>query len=127
MAGSLLLFHGLALVLVALAERKGIASPLLAEAIFAATGWIAMAAMVFATVYLFWKVFAERLVTVRYACGALVISVAIGAAWLTVLHAAGVQLAGLPATNTVSILSPLLLLLMASVLAPWSLHRIRHT
>ena len=80
-----------------------------------------------ATVYLFWAAFAERLLTLRSACGAVLVSAAFGAAWLTVLRAAGVQLAGMPAMDAVWMLSPALLPLMASVLAPWSLSRIRHT
>jgi hypothetical protein len=83
--------------------------------------------MMFTTVYVCWSGFAERVLTIRYASGAVAISTAFGAAWLTVLHMAGVQLAGMSAMNAVSILSPVLLPLMASVLAPWSLNRIRHT
>ena len=44
-----------------------------------------------------------------------------------VQHMAGVQLAAMSASNAASTLSPALLPLMASVLAPWSLSRIRHT
>ena len=71
--------------------------------------WIAAAAMVFTTVYVFWSGFAERVLTIRYASGAVAISAAFGAAWLTVLHMAGVQLAGMSAMNAVWILSPALL------------------
>ena len=53
----------------------------LLDAIVRATGWIAVAAMVITTIYLFWSGFAERVLTVRYACGALVISAAFAAAW----------------------------------------------
>jgi hypothetical protein len=80
---------------------------------------------VFATIYLTWKVFAERLLSLRSAVGIVLISAAFGAAWLTVLRAAGVQLAG-TTMHVVWMLSPALLPLMASVLAPWSLSRIRH-
>ena len=80
-AGSLLLFHGLALVLLAWAASRGIAPEFLLGAIFRATGWIALAAMVFTTIYLIWSGFADRALTVRYACGAVVISAAFGAAW----------------------------------------------
>jgi hypothetical protein len=52
---------------------------------------------------------------------------AFGAAWLTVLHMAGVQLVGMSAMNAVWILSPALLPPIFSLLAPWSLSRIRHT
>ena len=99
----------------------------LADALFGATPWIAAAALVLATVYLFWRSLAERLLTLRQACGALLVSAAFGAAWVTVLRAAGVQLAGMSTADAVWMLSPALLTLMASVLAPWSLSRIRHT
>jgi hypothetical protein len=125
-AASLLLLSGFGLALLALAGRYGIVSMFLVDTLFSATRWIAAAAMVLVTVWLLWSAFAERLLTVRYACGALVISAVFGAAWLTVLHAAGVQLAGMSATNAVSMLWPLLLPLMAGALAPWSLNRIRH-
>ena len=83
--------------------------------------------MVFTTVYIFWSGFAERVLTIRYAGGAVALSAAFGAAWLTMLHIAGVQLAGMSAMNAISVVSPALLPLMASGLAPWSLGRIRHT
>ncbi len=125
-ATSVLLLLGLALGSLAAAERYGIVPAFLVNALFAATRWIAVAAMVFATFYVFARGFAERVLTRRYAGGALVISASCAAAWLTVLHVAGVQLAGMSATNAVSILSPALLPLMVSVLTPWSLNRIRH-
>ena len=40
---------------------------------------------------------------------------------------AGVQLAGVPATDAVCMLSPVLLPLTVGILAPWSLSRVRHT
>ena len=126
-AASSLLLSGLALALLALAERNGIVSPFVFDALSAAARWIFFGAMVFTTVYVFWSGFAERVLTIRYASGAVAISAAFGAAWLTVLHIAGVQLAGMSAMNAISVVSPALLPLMASVLAPWSLSRIRHT
>jgi hypothetical protein len=126
-AASSLLLSGLALALLGLAERKGIVSPFVFDALFAAARWIFFGAMVFTTVYVFWSGFAERVLTIRYASGALAISAAFGAAWLTVLHTAGVQLAGMSAMNAVSILLPVLLPLTVSALAPWSLSRVRHT
>jgi hypothetical protein len=123
---SLLLLYGLALALLALAGRSGIVSASLPDVLFGATRWIAASAMVLATVYLFWSGLAERLLTPRYLWGAVLVSAVFAVAWMTVLRAVGVQLAGMPATNAVSILSPALLPLMASVLAPWSLNRIRH-
>ena len=56
----------------------------------------------------------------------MLVSAAFGAAWLTMLRAAGVSLAGMPATDAAWMLSPALLPLTISVLAPWSLSRIRH-
>ncbi len=64
-AGSLLLLHGLVLVLLALADTAGIASEFLLDALFGATRWIDAPAIVFATVYVFWSGFAERVLTLR--------------------------------------------------------------
>ena len=126
-AASSLLLSGLALALLALAERNGIVPPFVFDTLFVAARWIFVGAMVFTTAYVLWRGFAERVLTLRYASGAVAISAAFGAAWLTALHIAGVQLAGMSATNVISIVSPALLPLMGSVLAPWSLSRIRHT
>jgi hypothetical protein len=126
-AASSLLLSGLALALLAGAERNGIVSPVVVIAIVAAARWIVLASLVFTTVYVFWSGFAERVLTVGYACGALAISAACAVAWLTLLQGAGVQLAGMSTANAVSMLSPPLLSLTATVLAPWSLSRIRHT
>ena len=90
-AASSLLLSGLALALLALAERNGIVSPSVFDALSAAARWAFFAAMVFTIVYVFWRSFAERTM------------------------------------DSVWMLSPALLPLMASVLAPWSLSRIRHT
>ena len=125
-AASSLLLSGLALALLALAERNGIVSPFVFDALFAAARWIFFGAMVFTTVYIFWIGFAERVLTIRYASGAVAISAAFGAAWLTALHIAGVQLAGMSAMDVVWMLSPALLPLTFSALAPWSYSRIRH-
>jgi len=125
-AASSLLLSGLALALLALAEQNGNVSPFVFDALFTTARWIFVGAMVFTTVYVFWRGFAERVLTMRYAGGAVAISAAFLAAWLTALHIAGVQLAGMSVMNAISVVSPALLPLMASVLAPWSLSRIRH-
>jgi hypothetical protein len=125
-AASSLLLSGLALGLLALAERNGIVSPFVFDAIFATARWIFFGAMVFTTVYVFWSGFTERVLTIRYAGGAVAISAAFGAAWLTMLRAAGLQLAGAPTMDALWMLSPTVLPLMAGILAPWSLNRIRH-
>jgi hypothetical protein len=101
-------------------------SPVVFDALLAAARWVFVGAMVLATVYLFWSGFAERVLTIRYAGGAVAMAAAFGAAWVTSLHMIGAQLAGMSATNAVSVLSPALLPLTIGVLAPWSLSRIRH-
>ena len=90
------------LVLLALAEQYGIASTLVFYAAQDLTNRViavVAAASVLATVYLFWSVLAERLLTLRQACGVLLVSAAFAAAWVTVLSAAGVQLTTMPATD----------------------------
>ena len=87
----------------------------------------AASAFVLAAGYLLWRGVAEQLLTLGHACGAVLVSAAFGAAWLTMLGAAGVSLAGMPAADAVWMLSPAMLPLTISVLAPWSLNRIRHT
>jgi hypothetical protein len=128
-AGSLLLLYGLVLVLLFQAEQYGIASEfVLYEAQDVTNSVIAVvaAAGVLATVYLFGTVLAERLLTLRQAAGAILLSAAFGAAWVTVLNSAGVPLSAMPARDAVGMMSPVLLPLLASDLAPWSLSRIRH-
>jgi hypothetical protein len=122
-----LLLSCLALALLALAKRNGIVSPFVFDALFAAARGIFFGATVFTTVYVFRSGFAERVLTVRYAGGAVAIWAAFGAAWVTGLHIAGVQISGMSAMNAISVVSPTLLPLMASGLAPWSYSRIRHT
>jgi len=126
-AASSLLLSGLALALLALGERNRIVSPFVVDATLAAARWLLLAAIVSTIVYVFWSGFAERVLTIRYASSTLAVSAAFGAAWLTVLHIAGVQLAGMPAMNAVWMLSPALLPLTIGVLAPWSYSRVRHT
>jgi hypothetical protein len=125
-AASLLLIYVLVLAVLPLAERSGLASAVLVDTLFAATNWIAAAAVIGAVARLFWSGFAERVLTVRYACGVLAISAAFWAAWATLLAKASVTLSEMPASNVASMLTLLLLPLLASVLAPWSFSRIRH-
>ena len=115
-----LLSWGLALALLALDGYRGIGL------LFGPTRFIDAPALVLATVYISWRAFAERLLTLRWAFGIVLVSVAFATGWVTLLRAAGVQIAGLPAMDAVWMLSPTLMPLMASVLAPWSLSRIRH-
>jgi hypothetical protein len=123
-AGSLLLLPVFVLVLLIQAEQYGIASEFV---LYAAQDVTNRVIAVVATAYLFWKVVAERLLTPRQACGAILVSAAFGAAWVAVLTAAGVPLSAMPARDAMGMLSPTMLPMMASVLTPWSLSRVRHT
>ena len=129
--GWLLLLHGFVLVPLVLTGYRGVGSVALWEFLLDAlvwmTRWIDTPAIVLAAAYVFWKAFAERLLTLRQASAAVLVSAAFGAAWLTMLRAAGVTLGNMPATDAVWMLSPVLLPLMASVLAPLSLNRLRHS
>lgn len=124
----LLLLYGLALVWLAVGVRADpdSASRFHLDVIYAAMLWVATGAMVITTVYVFWSGFAEHLLTIRYAGGAVAIAAAFGAAWLITLQIAGVQLAAMPVMHAVSVVSPALLPLMVSGLAPWSYSRVRH-
>lgn len=138
---SLLLLYGLTLAGLALAERGGFASGIPFAAILRATSWIAAGAIALATVYLFWRNVAERLMTPWQVCGVALAAGAIGAAWVAMLREVGTVLGGIvtvlldadapidavPAVGVPWMLWPVLMLLMISVLAPWSLSRIRHT
>jgi hypothetical protein len=136
--GSLLLLYGLLLVLRAPDGQGGNGLDVVfMEALVAATPWMTTAAIALATVSLFWRSLAERLLTLRSAAAALLTWAAFAAAWVTVLGAAGVQLvlrvlagvqlASVPAMDAGWVLFPVLLPLMVGVLAPWSLSRVRHT
>jgi hypothetical protein len=126
-AASSVLLCSLALGLLALAGQRGIGPDIPLAAILGATRWVAASAIVLATAYLVWRTLAERLLTLLQASGVVLLSATFGAAWLTLLRAAGLPLAGMPAVDAAWMLLPALLPLTASVAAPWSLSRIRHT
>ena len=128
-ASFVLVLYGLVLAWLAVGVTvgdPGTISRLHLDVVYETMRGIATAAMVITTAYVVWRGFAEHVFTVRYAGGAVVLSAAFGAAWLTLLQMAGAQQAGMSATNAVSIVSAALLPLTASVLAPWSYSRIRH-
>jgi hypothetical protein len=128
-ASLLLVLYGLAFVWVAVGVRvdPATASRLHLDVVYGIMRWLTTAAMVITIVYVVWSGVAEQVLTIRYASGAVAVSAAFGAAWLIVLHMAGVPLAGMSAMRGFSVLSPTLLPLTVSVLAPWSYSRIRHT
>ena len=128
LSGALLLLYGLVLVLRAPDGQGGNGLEiLLMDALFGATPWLVAAATLLATVYLCWTVLAERLLTRGQATVAVMVSAVFAGAWVTLLRAAGVDLVGLLPANAVWMLLPTLSPLTASVLAPWSLSRVRHT
>jgi len=126
-AASLLLLYGCALVLLAVAQRTGLGPGIDIRAILRATSWAAASAIVLGTGYLLWRGFAEHLLTLRQAGGALLVSAVFGTAWLTLLSAVGLSFTGMPATDAVRALSPSVLPLTLSALATWSFSRLRHT
>ena len=97
------------------------------DVVYGAMSWSATTVMAITTVYVVWTGFAEHVLTLRYASGAVAISLAFAAAWLTLVHMIGVPLTGVSTTNAISIASLALLPLTVSMLAPWSYGRIRHT
>jgi len=125
-AAAVLLAGGLALSVLALAGSLGLVPAFLVDAVFATTRWLAAAAALLATIYLFWNAFAERLLTPGYALGAAMITAVLGLACLAVLQLAGLQMTDISVTNAASMLSLLLVPLLAIVLVPWSLSRFRH-
>jgi hypothetical protein len=115
-----LLLCGIALVPLAMAEGQGMISFAAFQAIIAAERWTLIAVIVVTMAYVSWRGFAERVLNMRYAIAAVVISTAFGVAWLTMRH-------GASPPNAVSLLWAMVLPLLASVVAPWSLSRLRHT
>jgi hypothetical protein len=126
-AGVVLLLSLLALILHAWAAKSGFSSLALLSAHASTTGWILLAAVVLGTAYIAWRVLAERLFTPPQALGVLLFLALIGAAWVTLLLAAGVSLTDMFAAEAFLKLAPMLLPLIFIVLAPWSLSRVRHT
>lgn len=121
------MLHGLALVLLALAVNRGVAEKSLMAATLRATGWIALAAVVSGTAYVAWRLLAERLLAPRQAWRVVLALVAFGAVWLALQLAGGASLAAMTAAEIAWMLSPMWLLLIFTVLAPWSLGRVRHS
>lgn len=118
---------GCAITLAALAGKSGIVSPSAAGTVVAAAVWIATAVILVATIYFFWSNIAERALPTDYLVGALAIVAAFGVAYAIVLRGAGEPNSATHPTAMVMMLWPVLLLLLGSVVAPWSLNRARHS
>ena len=106
----------LVVILLTVASRNGFGPVALVGEIVKGTFWTFGAAMLLVTIYLSWNGFAQRVLTIRYACGALLISALFAAAWR----------AGISAGDILGVSWLALLVLMVGILAPWSLNRIRH-
>jgi hypothetical protein len=102
-----------------LAMRAGIA-------VANTAGWVFAGTVIFVTARLLWRGIADRLLNGRYVCGAVLITAAFVAAWMTILGKQVARLGELPAAATAFLLALLLLPLLASVLTPWAYSRIRH-
>ena len=117
---------GLTIGLLAVAGSIGILPQSVARSLVLAAMWMATAVLVSATIYLFRSSLRERVLSVQYVGCVLVILVAFGAAYLALLRSADLPLAGKPWAATAMLTWPVLLLLLGSALAPWSLSRVRH-
>jgi hypothetical protein len=119
-----------------LSAQRWIEFQMAVDALLRAMNWAFVAALLLVTLYLLWTSLAERLLTTRSAAAALLVWAAFAMAWVTVVRAvgvqdvlrelAGVQLAGMPATDVLWMLLPMLLPPFAGTLALWSLSRARH-
>lgn len=112
-SGVLLFTYALLMVLLLLAADRGLVPDSLQQAVFSASKWIAAAAMVAVTIYLLSSGFASRTLTAAYVGGALLVPAILGAL-------------GLFADDATGPLWVAMLVLIVSLLAPWSLDRLRH-
>lgn len=121
-------FLGLYGLVVILAVRAGgraqDVAPL--NVMLAAVPLLGAAAVTLATLYLFWRTVAERILAPHQAAVAVLMSAVVAAACVTLSSAAGIPLSQMPLSQAALTLSPSLLTLTALVLAPWSLARVRH-
>jgi hypothetical protein len=118
---------GCVITLMALAANSGIVSASAAGSAIGAAVWIATAALVLATSYFLWRALAERALPGGYVAGALALLAAFAVAYGSVLRDIGVPNSETHPTAVAILLWPVLLLLLGSTLAPWSLNRVRHT
>jgi hypothetical protein len=124
--GAALLLYPLTLVSLDLAG-SGSRWDVFMHAVFDVSVWSATAGIVFGTLYLFWRILAERLMTPLQTGGVVLISAVLLAAWMTMLRANGVNLGDLSAPSAFWAMWPVVVLpLLASALAAWSLSRVRH-
>jgi hypothetical protein len=118
---------GLVIVLLALAGAGEILpEPAIRMGIMAAI-WMATVALAAVTIYFVWRDIAERALTPHYAAGAIAILAVFIVAYATLLHGADVPRAGAPVVAQALLLWPILLLVLCAAVAPWALHRVRHT
>ena len=126
-AGVLLLAYILSFLLLVLAVSLEWAPDFLPAAVLKATAWIVAATMLVGTACLCWRVLEERLMTPRQAWIVGLVLAVFALTWIWLVRAAGVSLTGIDAAEALWRLWPVFLPLTFTVLAPWSLSRIRHT
>jgi hypothetical protein len=127
MVGALLLLDGLVIILLAWAARHGFATGFLMRSIIRATLWAGSIGLVCGTAFLAWRALAENLLAPRLVFGMVILTAALGAAWVMLLSATGVSLTHMSAAEVIWVVSPALLPWIFSMLAPWALGRVRHT
>lgn len=98
----------------------------LADAMLTALALITAAAIMLATLYLFRRTVAENLLTRKQVTGGVLMSALFAAAWLSLTYSSGLRLSELSLAGVALVSLPVVLPLFASVLAPWSLSRMRH-
>lgn len=118
---------GLTVFLLAVAGSTGILPNSVARTLVFAAMWAATAVLVCATSYLFWRNLLERALPAAYGAGVLALLAAFAAAYLVLIRTIDMPLAGKPLAALALLTWPVLLLLLGSMLAPWSLNRVRHT
>lgn len=118
---------GLTIGLLGLAGTFGILPHAVAQAGVMAAMGIAMVVLIAAPIYFLWSSFADGVLSVRYAGGALAILAAFGLAYGSLLRAVGEPHDGFHWTALLMMSWPVLLVLLSGALVPWSLGRVRHT
>jgi hypothetical protein len=118
---------GLSIALLAIAGNADIIPDTVARTGIQSGMVIATVVFLAAPIYFLWSGLAERTLTPRYAGVALAVLAAFGAAYWTLLRAAGQPHAGIHWTAILLLSWPVLLALLGGAIAPWALHRVRHT
>lgn len=118
---------GVAMGIAGLASRSGAIAAPLATTIVLSLSWLATAGIAAIAIYLLWTGFANGGLGLRETGAAVAICATFVGTVLLLMRSVGVDLAALPASKVVGFLWMVPLILMVTLLAPWSLNRVRHT